>query len=92
MPAIAAYYSDDPIMDNALLPHVGRFYSANVTTASLDHAMWFHTPFDLSEWHLFAQDGPVAAGARGLTRGLLFARDGRLVCSVAQEVLMRQRR
>lgn len=90
-PAIAAYYSDDPIMDNALLPHVGRFHDGSLTTASLDHAMWFHAPIDLSEWHLFAQDSPIAHGARGLTRGQLFDRSGRLVASVAQEILMRPR-
>jgi acyl-CoA thioesterase-2 len=33
----------------------------------------------------------VASGARGLTRGLLFDRSGRLVASVAQEILMRVR-
>jgi acyl-CoA thioesterase-2 len=90
-PAIAAYFSDDPVMDNALLPHVGRFHDGRLATASLDHAMWFHEPVDLHEWHLFAQDSPVASGARGLTRGLLFDRSGRLVASVAQEILMRVR-
>ena len=90
-PSIAAYYSDDPVMDNALLPHVGRYHDGALTTASLDHAMWFHEPVDLHDWHLFAQDSPVASGARGLTRGLLFDRAGRLVASVAQEILMRVR-
>ncbi len=90
-PAIAAYYSDDPVMDNALLPHLGRFHGGALTTASLDHAMWFHEQIDLRQWHLFAQDSPIASGARGLTRGHLFDRAGRLVASVAQEILMRPR-
>ena len=87
--AMALYYSDDPIMDNALLPHVGRDYSTRLQTASLDHAMWFHRPFAIGDWHLFAQDSPIAHGARGLTRGHWFNRVGQLVATVAQEVLIR---
>ena len=87
--AMAVFFTDDPIMDVALLPHGGRFNDVRFSTASLDHAMWFHEPLCLADWHLFAMDSPVAGGARGLTRGQLFTRDGRLVASVAQEVLMR---
>ena len=35
---------------------------------------------------------PTCAGARGFSRGLIFARDGTLVASVAQEGLLRERR
>jgi len=60
--------------------------------ASLDHALWLHRPFRADEWMLYAQDSPNLAGARGYSRGLIFARDGRLVASVAQEGLLRRRR
>ena len=59
--------------------------------ASLDHALWFHRPFRADEWLLYAQDSPNTSGARGLTRGLIYTQDGRLVASVAQEGLIRQR-
>jgi acyl-CoA thioesterase-2 len=59
--------------------------------ASLDHAMWFHRPFRADEWLLYAQDSPSLAGSRGFARGLIFASDGTLVASVAQEGLLRQR-
>jgi acyl-CoA thioesterase-2 len=36
-------------------------------------------------------DSPSAQGARGMTRGLIYSRDGALVASVAQEGLMRHR-
>lgn len=55
----------------------------------LDHAMWFRHPFCVDQWHLFAQDSPSSYGARGLTRGEIFAAHGKLVASVAQEALMR---
>ena len=60
--------------------------------ASLDHALWFHRPFRADDWLLYAQDSPNLSGSRGFSRGLIFARDGTLVASVAQEGLLRQRR
>ncbi|HEX6536241.1 MAG TPA: hypothetical protein VF041_16740 [Gemmatimonadaceae bacterium] len=36
-------------------------------------------------------DSPVAGGARGFVRGAVYTREGRLVASVAQEGLMRER-
>jgi acyl-CoA thioesterase-2 len=87
--ASLAYFSDDNIMDNALFPHGWHNCWSNLQTASLDHSLWFHQPVDLSEWLLFAQDSPVASHGRGLTRGLFFNEDGRLVASAYQEILMR---
>jgi acyl-CoA thioesterase-2 len=59
--------------------------------ASLDHSLWFHRPFRADDWLLYVQDSPSAAGSLGLARGSIFARDGRLVASVAQQGLIRQR-
>ena len=87
--AVLAYFSDDNIMDNALFPHGWHNSWSNLQTASLDHCLWFHQPIDIGEWLLFAQDSPVAAGGRGLTRGLFFSEDGTLVASAYQEILMR---
>jgi acyl-CoA thioesterase-2 len=41
---------------------------------------------------LYAQNSPFAGGGRGLARGLLFAEDGTLIASVAQEGLIRPHR
>ena len=87
--SVAAFASDLSIIGTALLPHGIGWYDEIVQLASLDHAMWFHRPFRIDEWLLFVQDSPSASGARGFNRGLLFARDGTLVASVAQEGLMR---
>jgi acyl-CoA thioesterase-2 len=57
--------------------------------ASLDHAMWFHRPFRVDDWLLYSLDSPTAQNARGLARGLIYTRDGKLVASVAQEGLIR---
>jgi len=58
---------------------------------SFDHVMYFHQPFRVDEWLLYALDSPAAHGARGLARGRVFTRDGRLVASTTQEGLMRRR-
>ena len=57
--------------------------------ASIDHAMWFHRPMRVDEWFLYSIDSPSASGARGFARGSIFAREGTLVASTAQEGLLR---
>jgi acyl-CoA thioesterase-2 len=79
------------LLDTGLLPHGINWFSGRLQIASLDHAMWFHRRFRADEWLLHVQDSPSASGARGFNRGLIYARDGRLVASVAQEGLMRIR-
>ena len=87
--AVLAYFSDDNIMDNALFPHGWHNCWSNLQTASLDHSLWFHQPIDVGEWLLFAQDSPVGAHGRGLTRGVFFNAAGDVVASAYQEILMR---
>ncbi len=87
--AALAYFSDDNIMDNALFPHGWHNCWSNLQTASLDHSVWFHADIDLGSWLLFAQDSPVAAHGRGMTRGLFYRPDGVLVATAYQEILMR---
>jgi acyl-CoA thioesterase-2 len=87
--AALAYASDMAFMESALRPHGLIWTTPGLQAASLDHAMWFHRPFDFNDWMLFAQDSPSASQGRGLVRGQMFAKDGTLVASVAQECLMR---
>jgi acyl-CoA thioesterase II len=88
--AFLAFASDLSLLDTALLPH-GKGLMSNIQVASLDHAMWFHRAYRADDWMLYAQDSPSASGARGFARGLIFARDGTLIASVAQEGLIRPR-
>ena len=48
-------------------------FERSIQAASLDHALWFHRPFRADEWLLYAQDRPSTSGARGFSRGLIFA-------------------
>jgi acyl-CoA thioesterase II len=90
--AVIAYASDMTLIDTSLFAHGRAVFDPALQVASLDHAIWFHRPFDFSDWHLYAQDSPSASGARGFTRGSIYTREGTLIASVAQEGLIRQRR
>jgi acyl-CoA thioesterase-2 len=87
--ALLAYASDFHLLGTTTFPHAISYYQPNVQMASLDHALWFHRPFRADDWLLYAIDSPSAQGARGLARGQIFDRDGRLVASSAQEGLIR---
>ena len=89
---VLAYASDMMLLDCALIPHGRTVFEPGIMAASLDHALWFHRAFRADEWLLYAHDSPNLSGARGFARGLIFARDGTLVASVAQEGLLRERR
>lgn len=56
---------------------------------SLDHAVWFHRPARADEWLFYDVHSLVNAGGRGLLRGVIRDRDGRVIISVAQEMLLR---
>jgi acyl-CoA thioesterase-2 len=87
--AVLAYTSDMTLLETALITHGDSVLGNNIQGASLDHALWLHRPFRVDDWLLYAQDSPFAGGARGLARGLIYDRAGRLVASVAQEGLLR---
>jgi acyl-CoA thioesterase-2 len=87
-----AYLSDYFLLDTATLPHGAAIRGNSVVMASIDHAMWFHRPLRVDDWLLYAVESPSASGARGFARASVYARDGRLVASTAQEGLVRLRR
>ena len=87
--SLLAYASDFHLVGTTTFPHGISYYQGNVQMASLDHAMWFHRRFKINEWLLYSCDSPSAQGARGLARGLIYDRQGRLVASTAQEGLIR---
>ena len=89
--AILAYASDMSLLGTGTLAHGINMSNSNLQGASLDHALWLHEDFRADEWLLYACESPWTGHARSFNRGKIFARDGRLVASVAQEGLMRLR-
>lgn len=86
---LLAYASDYGFMVTSLYPHGQSFWQPSMQVASLDHAMWFHRPFRMDDWLLYAIQSPNASNARGLALGKVFNRQGILVATVAQEGLIR---
>lgn len=89
--ATFTYASDMTLLGAALVPHGVNFGTPGMQVASLDHSIWFHRPFRADQWWLYDQTSPSASGARGLVLARVFDASGRLVASVAQEGLIRQR-
>ncbi|MBL6643151.1 MAG: acyl-CoA thioesterase II [Flavobacteriaceae bacterium TMED204] len=87
---LLAYISDYGLLRTATLPHKKELGQGPTFYTSIDHAIWFHRPFSLEEWLLYAMDSPSASSSRGFSRGTIFDREGLLVASTAQEGLIRQ--
>ena len=80
--------SDDLRMHTYLLAYTSDFH---FQIATIDHAMWFHRPFRVDDWLLYCMDSPSASNGRGLVKGQIYDRHGRLVASTMQEGVIRQR-
>ena len=89
--AAIAYASDMGLLHVGLRPHLELGNGEPLDTASLDHAIWFHRFARADDWLLHVERSPIGSCGRGLSFGSIFARDGTLVASVAQEILIRWR-
>ena len=84
-----AYASDYWLLGAAIMKHSASVLSQRIVASSLDHAMWFHRPVRADQWFLHVTDSPSASGSRGLARGLIYDRAGRLLASTCQEAFIR---
>ena len=84
--------SDYSLLSTVFYPHPFANPIKHFMAASLDHAIWFHHPGKMDDWILYDCDTPRAGGGRGFSRGFLWAQDGTLLASTAQESLMRLKR
>jgi acyl-CoA thioesterase-2 len=88
---LLAYASDFGLLPTSLRPHGVTVWQKFMQVASLDHSLWFHDDLRADEWLLYVMDSPWAGSGRGFSRGSIFNQQGKLVASVAQEGLIRQR-
>jgi len=88
---LLAYISDFAFLSSNLRPHAMIPRDPRLkTVASLDHAMWFHRDnYRVDDWVYYKTEGYWSGKGRGLARGALYASDGRLIASTAQECLLR---
>ncbi len=88
---LLGYASDFNFLPTALQPHGKGFLEPGMQVATIDHSMWFHRPFRLDDWLLYAVESPSASGARGFVRGQFYNRKGELIASTVQEGVIRVR-
>jgi acyl-CoA thioesterase II len=89
---LLAFMSDYWLAGAAGAPHRSPSSAGNdLSVASLNHSIWFHGPVRADEWLLYRTDSPWAGEGRGMARGLIYDRRGRMVASVVQEVSLRLR-
>ncbi len=91
----------DPIMhaavitfasDRGMLSTVQRMHRvpwSRTASASLDHSIWFHRVPKFDSWLLYTTASHASHAARALIYGTMYAQDGTLMASVAQEGLVR---
>jgi acyl-CoA thioesterase-2 len=87
--AALAYLSDMTIQEPILRRHGVTWSTPGLKVASLDHAMWWHRFGRADDWVLYVQESPNARGGRGLSTGRIYDREGTLLASVAQEIMVR---
>ena len=89
--AAIAMVSDYALLSTSLLPYPVINFHERYNVASLDHAIWFHNEARADEFMLYSCDSPWAGASRGFNRGQFRTEAGKLICSTAQENLMRLR-
>lgn len=87
----AAYFSDHLLLVTALLPHGLHFPSPKLgAVASLDHGLWFHSPFRADDWILYDVHSPRLSSHRGLAIGHMYSAKTKQLCVTSvQEGLLR---
>ena len=87
--ALLAFCCDLVMLEPVLRRGGLAWTTPGLSIASLDHAMWWHRDVRVDEWLLFAQSTSSAQGGRGLGHARVYAEDGALVASMAQEGMVR---
>ena len=88
-----AYLSDELPSETVRTAHpVASRESEHFFGTSLDHTIWFHRPMRADRWHVHDFTCHHFVGARGLAIGHVFTDEGLHVATIAQEVLLRDRR
>lgn len=87
--AALTFASDYTILEPIWRRHGVSWMTPGKSTASLDHALWFHRDGRADEWMLYTTESPSAQGGRGLSFGRIYSQQGVLLASVAQEGMVR---
>lgn len=86
--AILAVGCDQIMMEPVLRRSGLNFMARGIAFATIDHSMWWYENLDVTQWHLYVQDSPVAGHGRGLCEAKVY-QDGKLVAAMTQEAMIR---
>jgi acyl-CoA thioesterase II len=89
---VLAYVSDWPVIGTLLKAVPGLSQQdahIRLQTGVISHSIWFHQPFDVSQWLRLEIRGQRLAGGRGFGTGAVYTQAGALVASFAQESVIR---
>ncbi|WP_263143435.1 acyl-CoA thioesterase domain-containing protein [Pseudomonas sp. RIT-PI-AD] len=89
----ALAYMSDSWLNGSLAPPVGMFELwQDYYVSNLNHTLWFHSlDIDASDWLLFVNDAVRSLSGRGLAMTHIYDRGGRLLASMAQDILIAPR-
>ncbi|WP_330257251.1 thioesterase family protein [Nocardia sp. NBC_00565] len=90
---VIAYISDWPLIGTLLKAIPGfsqKDAHVQLQTDVIAHSIWFHQPFDVSEWLRVEIRGQRLVAGRGFGTGAVYTRSGSLVASFAQENVIRR--
>ncbi len=89
----ALAYLSDSWLNASLAPRQGMLELwQNYYVSNLNHTLWFHSlDINVNEWLLFVNDAVRSLSGRGLAMTQIYQRDGRLVASMAQDLLISPR-
>ncbi|MDD7384861.1 MAG: thioesterase family protein [Actinomycetaceae bacterium] len=84
-------YAADQFMLDPIMRALGIYWtSPKIAVATLDHSIWWHRNFDISNWIYADLRGQSAQNGRGLVIAEFF-QDGRLIATMSQEGMVRAR-
>lgn len=84
---VLSYLSDATVGDGVFQRKGWNFEDPTLRYLSLDHSIWFHQMAPANQWLLFEQTADWVGAGRGLARTRVFAENGELIASCAQEAL-----
>ena len=84
-------YAADQFMLEPVMRQTGIYWTnPSASIATLDHSIWWHRNFDMSDWILADLESPSAQNGRGLSIAKFF-QHGKHIATMSQEGMVRLR-
>ncbi len=88
--AILGYAADQFMLEPVMRATGIHWANPEASVATLDHAIWWHRNFDISDWILAELESPSAQTGRGLVIAKFF-QHGKHIATMSQEGMVRVR-